>query len=161
MTTTSLLQSLPVGSVACVGIALAALLLGMNQVDAAEPVADTSRDINRTKPGAYLLLYHNNDGTGEGLHGPEYRAARRSAFLARGEFQPKAHQPIWFSKPKLFIDNDGVGWGEPGKERLEAATHVSLTEQDGRRFLWYPDRKFMLLGKISSDKMLDAMKAPD
>jgi len=111
--------------------------------------------------GGYVLLYNNNDGTGEGRKGPEGRAARRPAYLARGEFRPDAHQPVWFSEPVLFIDNDAVPWGPPGRQRLEAATYVSLTEHDGRRVLWYPDRKSFLLGKLIPDSLLDAMQVPE
>lgn len=109
----------------------------------------------------YVLLFNNNDGRGNGLKGPEDRAARRPAYLARGQFRPDAHQPIWFSKPKLFIDNDAVRWGPPGRGRLEAATYVSLTEHAGRRVLWYPDRKSFLLGKRIPDSLLNAMKVPE
>jgi hypothetical protein len=91
-----------------------------------------------------VLLFNNNDGTGNGLKDPEDRAARRLAFLARSQFRPDAHQPIWFSDPKLFIDNDAVRLGPTGKGRLEAATYVSLTEHAGRHVLWYPDRKGFL-----------------
>jgi hypothetical protein len=110
--------------------------------------------------GDYVLLFNNNNGTGDGLKGPEDRAARRPAYLARGEFRRDAHQPVWFSKPKLFIDNDAVRWGPPGRERLEAATYVSLTEHAGRRVLWYPDRKSFLLGKYITDAWLDVMVVP-
>lgn len=110
--------------------------------------------------GDYVLLFNNNDGTGIGLKGPEDRAARRPAYLARGQFRPDAHQPVWFSEPKLFINNDAVPWGPPGRERLEAATYVSLTEHAGRRILWYPDRKSFLLGKLIPDSLLNAMTAP-
>jgi len=113
------------------------------------------------KRGDYVLLFNNNDGTSNGLKGPEDRAARRPAYLARGQFRPDVHQPVWFSEPKLFIDNDAVRWGPPGRERLEAATYVSLTEHAGRRVLWYPDRKSFLLGKLVPDRLLDAMKVPE
>ncbi len=111
--------------------------------------------------GDYVLLFNNNDGTGSGLEGPEDRAARRPAYLTHGEFRADAHQPIWFSEPTLFIDNDAVPWGPPGRGRLEAATYVSLTEYAGRRVLWYPDRKSFLLGKLIPDNLLDAMKVPE
>lgn len=116
--------------------------------------------IFRNARGDYVLLFCNNDGTGNGREGPEDRAARRPAYLTRGEFRPDAHQPIWFSKPKLFIDNDKVPWGPPGRERLEAATYTSFTDIDGLRILWYPDRKSFLLGKRIPDSMLDNMEIP-
>jgi hypothetical protein len=117
--------------------------------------------IFRLERGDYLLLLNNNDGTGNGLRGPEDRAARRPAYLARGEHRAGAHQPIWFSRPKLLIDNDAVRWGPPGRGRLEAATYVSLTEHAGRRVLWYPDRKGFLLGKLLPDGLLDAIAVPE
>jgi hypothetical protein len=116
--------------------------------------------IFQLKRGDYVLLFNNNDGTGKGRKGPEDRAARRPAYLARGEFRPNVHQPIWFSEPKLFIDNDAVPWGPPGRQRLEAATYTSLTDIDGRRVLWYPDRKSFLLGKHITDNLLDTMRVP-
>ncbi len=121
----------------------------------------TPGPIFRLARGDYVLLYNNNDGTGNGWKGVEDRAARRPAYLARGEFRPDAHQPIWFSQPKLFIDNDNVPWGPPGRERLEAATYTSLTDIDGKRILWYPDRKSMLLGKLISDDFLADMKVQE
>lgn len=131
--------------------------------DGGEPILHpvSPGPIFRLERGDYLLLYNNNDGTGRGLKGPEDRAARRPAYLARGEFRADAHQPVWFSQPKLFIDNDNVPWGPPGRERLEAATYTSLTELDGKRILWYPDRKMFLLGKVVPDSLLDAMEVPD
>ena len=110
--------------------------------------------------GDFVLLFNNNDGRSAGHAGPEDRAARRPAFLCRGEFRPKAHQPVWFSRPKLLVDNDRVRWGPPGRGRLEAATYCSLTEHAGRRVLWYPDRKGFLLGKVVTDAWLSDMSVP-
>ena len=104
--------------------------------------------------GRYLLLYFNNPGA----LGPYNQFAphevwktntwnyiRRPAHLAVGEFRPKAHQPLWFSRPKMFADNDGVIVGP--KKTAEIATYTSYTEYRGKRTLWYPDRKYYLLGK--------------
>jgi len=41
--------------------------------------------ISALERGDYVLLFNNNDGTSEGRKGPEDRAARRPAYLARGE----------------------------------------------------------------------------
>jgi hypothetical protein len=114
----------------------------------------------RLARGDYLFLFNNTDGRLADQKGPEDRAARRPAFLCRGEFRPQARQPLWWSPPRLFIDNDGVAFGPPGQERLEAATYVSLTEQHSRRILWYPDRKCFLLGKSIKDSWLDQMEVP-
>lgn len=115
--------------------------------------------------GRYLLLFHNNDGS-RGWFSQwkprwqenEASHLRNPAFLAVGKFHPEAHQPIWFSPPKLLLDTHGVIIGP--KRTAEVATYASLTEWHGRRMLWYPDRKYFLLGKEVSDKLLDHMKAP-
>ena len=55
---------------------------------------------------------------------------------------------MWFEEPKFFMDHDGVPLGPPGKRgRLDLAMYSSLTLIGGRPVLWYPDRKFFLLGK--------------
>jgi hypothetical protein len=120
--------------------------------------------IYRLADGRYLLLFHNN----EGKLGPydqlqkkwktnQLRYVRHPAFIAVGEYRPEAHQPIWFSPPKQILDTDGVVVGP--KKTNEIATYTSLTEWGGRRVLWYPDRKYYLLGKYLPDELLDDMKA--
>ena len=123
--------------------------------------------------GKYLLLYHNNDGLvyGDGMPvangddkivfelGPgDCRHARNPAYLALGEFRPHAHQPLWFSKPKLFVDTDFVGFGV--QKKTDAATYTSFFEYEGVRYFWYPDRKHFLLGKILTDEWLADLEAP-
>ncbi|MCK5120215.1 MAG: exo-alpha-sialidase [Candidatus Latescibacteria bacterium] len=108
--------------------------------------------------GRFLLQYHNNDGSGSigsmPLWTAPYFFSRRSLFLAVGEFRPKSHQPIWFTRPKRLADSDGVSAGV--QYRTEMGTYGSLTEQGGKRILWYPDRKHFLLGKIISDELLES-----
>ena len=41
------------------------------------------------------------------------------------------------------------------KGTAEVATYTSITEWHGKRTLWYPDRKYFLLGKYITDKMLE------
>ena len=110
--------------------------------------------------GDYLLLYNDNDGLVFGAESVWDVRNRRPAYLARGTFRPGAHQPIWWSQPKLFVDNDAVPWGPPGMGRLEAATYCSLTEVAGERVLWYPDRKGFLLGKRITDGFLAELQVP-
>ena len=115
--------------------------------------------------GRFLLVFHNNDGT-HGDHsqwktkwnGNEANYIRNPAFIAVGEFRPKAHQPVWFSAPKQILDTQGVIVGP--KKTAEIATYPSLTEWHGQRVLWYPDRKYYLLGKYLPDALLADMKAP-
>ena len=114
------------------------------------------------KDGRYLLQYHNNDGSASG--GPQpmwsrpYGFNRRSMFIAVGEYRPDAYQPIWFSRGKRIADTDGVSAGVQG--RNDCGTYGSLTEKDGRRVIWYPDRKHFLLGKLIPDELLTDMEVP-
>jgi hypothetical protein len=117
------------------------------------------------KDGRYLLLFHNNTGE-RGPHNQREKKwktnhlsfLRNPAFLAIGEFRLRAHQPIWFSPPKQVLDTNGVTIGPKGS--AEIATYTSLTEWRGERMLWYPDRKYFLLGKRITDEWLAEMKPP-
>ena len=127
-----------------------------------EPIAPCP--IYALQDGRYLLVFHNN----EGRLGPFDQFAekwttnyasfiRRPAFIAVGEFRPDAYQPIWFSKPKEIMDTDGIPVGPKGT--AEIATYTSFTEYKGKRVLWYPDRKYYLLGKYITDELLAGMVA--
>ena len=115
--------------------------------------------------GQYLLFYHNNDGTIHGGTGPgDYLKNRWPLFAALGEYQPDAHQPIWFSQPKEFATTDGVGKPPIDEEGAtahnELGDYTSYTEDAAGRILWYPDRKVFLLGKTISDAWLSDMNVP-
>ena len=47
------------------------------------------------------------------------------------------------------------------QNRVEMGTYDSLTEHDGKRILWYPDRKHFLLGKEITDEWLSDMEVPE
>ena len=52
--------------------------------------------------------------------------------------------------------------GKPGtKGRLDLALYSSFTVRDGKPVLWYPDRKFFLLGKNLSDELPADLRAPE
>lgn len=119
-----------------------------------QPVAPAA--LFRLARGDYIYLFNNNDGYVFGATSRWDVRNRRPAYISRGEFRPKAHQPIWWSQPKRFIDNEGVKW----RLRLEAAAYTSLTEHKGRRVLWYPDRKGFLLGKDITNEWLDSLEVP-
>ena len=46
------------------------------------------------------------------------------------------------------------------KGTSEIATYTSLTEWRGQRMLWYPDRKYYLLGKSLPKSLLEDMTVP-
>lgn len=95
--------------------------------------------------GSYILLFHNNDGHLGNYLPKDALFNRRPAFLARGQFAPNAKQPVVFDQPIQILDTDGVPIGPKGT--VEIATYPSYTEFHGKRTLWYPDRKYYLLGK--------------
>jgi len=112
--------------------------------------------------GRYLLLFHNNPGKRLGHDQSELEwktnhlnFIRNPTFIAVGEFRPDAHQPIWFSQPKQILDTNDIPVGP--KKTAEIATYTSMTEWHGRRVLWYPDRKYYLLGKYITDELLADM----
>ena len=115
-----------------------------------QPIA--SCPVYALQDGRYVLIFHNNDG-----HIGEYRPEhalhnRRPAFISAGHYRKDSHQPIWFSEPKQFVDSDGKNLGPKGTN--EIATYPSLTEWNGKIVLWYPDRKYFLLGKYITEEWL-------
>jgi hypothetical protein len=105
--------------------------------------------------GDYLFLYHNHDG-----HfltwGPEDTGHhRRPVCLARGQYRPAARQPIWFSEPWFIMDNGGVPI-----LRSDLAMYASTTPHERGLVLWYPDRKFFLLGKIIESELVLGLSVP-
>jgi hypothetical protein len=121
--------------------------------------------IYRLRDGRFLLVFHNNDGT-KGTFSQykdrwnvnQANFIRHPAYIAVGEYRPEAYQPIWFSQPCKLLDTDGVPIGPKGT--AEIATYPSLTEYQGQRVLWYPDRKYYLLGKYITDNMLAILAVP-
>ena len=112
----------------------------------------------RMDDGRYLLLFQNHDGWGYGGKGPLALESRRPQFMAVGEYRPGAHQPVWFSEPLLLFDTQKVGVFPLYMYWL--SMYSSLTERDGRRILWYTDRKLFALGKYITDEMLAELTVP-
>ena len=103
---------------------------------------------NTAGSGRYALFIHNHDGHYQEFGPTDSHYHRRPIYLVAGRFKPGAEQPVWFDEPRFFMDHDGVPLGPPGKRgRLDLAMYSSLTILDGKPVLWYPDRKFFLLGK--------------
>ncbi len=114
--------------------------------------------------GRFLLVYHNNEGS-LGQYDQFQDGSwelnllnhiRRPGFIAVGHYKPDVHQPIWFSDPVELFDTDGIIVGP--KQTAEIATYTSFTEYKGKRILWYPDRKYYLLGKYITDDILSSAK---
>jgi len=104
---------------------------------------------NTAGSGRYVLFIHNHDGHYQGAGPTDTGLHRRPVYLLPGRFQAGAQQPVWFDEPKFFMDHDGVSLGKPGAPgRLGLALYASMTVRDGKAVLWYPDRKFFLLGRV-------------
>jgi hypothetical protein len=104
----------------------------------------------------YLFMHHNHDGNFEQWGVYDTQEHRRPIYVRVGEFRPDAAQPVWFSEPKLLMDNGGKRLGY-GKGRPDMAMYASFTNRNGVWVLWYPDRKFFLLGKRITDEWLDGL----
>ncbi len=104
---------------------------------------------NEAGSGRYVLFIHNHDGHYLCYKPTDSSFHRRPVYMVRGVFQPGADQPVWFDEPEFFFDHNGVSLGKPGTDgRLDLALYASLTVRNGVPVLWYPDRKFFLLGRI-------------
>ncbi|MBO4303917.1 MAG: exo-alpha-sialidase [Lentisphaeria bacterium] len=109
-----------------------------------------------TAPGEYVLFIHNHDGYG-GQKDPQAKGNwRNPLYILRGEYRAGAHQPVWFSAPVEWMNNGGVSL-----ERNDLAIYGDLTMEKGVPVLWYPDRKFFLLGRKIPRELLDSMVVPE
>jgi hypothetical protein len=112
------------------------------------------------KDGRYMFLFHNNDGHFEKWGPTDTDFHRRPLYVSTGHFKAEAMQPIWFSKPRFFMDNDGVFIGY-GKGRCDLAMYSSVTRRNGKFTLWYPERKFFLLGRNINGKLIERCDVQD
>lgn len=112
--------------------------------------------IYEVAPGEYVFFIHNHDGHIGGWGPMDANSHRRPIWLLRGRFRPGARQPIWFSEPQFFMDNGGMPILRPDLALYSSAT----TTEDGM-ILWYPDRKFFLLGREIRQSELDLIPVPE
>jgi hypothetical protein len=104
---------------------------------------------NTAGSGRYVLFIHNHDGHYKNFGPTDTSHHRRPVYLVPGRFRPGAEQPVWFDESRLFMDHDGVSLGKPGTPgRTDLALYASFTVRQDRAVLWYPDRKFFLLGRV-------------
>jgi len=116
---------------------------------------------NEAGSGRYALFIHSHDGYYQGYGPADSSYHRRPIYLVPGRFQPGADQPVWFDEPRFFMDHDGVSLGKPHtRGRLDLALYSSFTVRGGQPVLWYPERKFFLLGRRLPDWALGEAK-PD
>ncbi|MFO7611379.1 MAG: sialidase family protein [Clostridia bacterium] len=116
--------------------------------------------VYRMDNGLYFILFHNNPGICGGFSQfkdswemNEANFLRNPTYISIGEYREGAAQPIWFGSPYRLFDTDGIAVGP--KQTSEIATYTSYLEWKGKRILWYPDRKFYLLGKYMTDGLLE------
>ncbi|MDO5565345.1 MAG: sialidase family protein [Planctomycetia bacterium] len=88
---------------------------------------------NEAASGQYFAFIHNKFD----FNGKSAWQKRGDLYLIAGHYVKNAKQPIWFSAPKLFVDR-----------KTNQSFYTSLTRQNGKTILWYPDQKFYLLGKV-------------
>lgn len=116
--------------------------------------------IYQLSDGRYIFFFHNHDGN-IGKWGPtDTIHHRRPICICIGEYRPQAKQPIWFSKPKLIMDCEEVALGYK-EGRSDMAMYASFTTSSGKDIIWYPDRKFFLLGKIIDQNMTSELHVPE
>ena len=96
--------------------------------------------------GRYIFFHHNHDGHFGRWTPRDSDWHRRPLFCSYAEFATDGEQPLEFSDPEFVMDNGGVGLGINGG-RADLAMYSSMTLDDEQATLWYPDRKFFLLGK--------------
>ena len=120
------------------------------------PIAPTP--MFRFEDGRYIIFLQNHDGFGYRGIGPLDLNSRRPQFMSVGEYREGAHQPVWFSEPLLFCDTHMVGVFPDNMYWL--SFYSSFTERDGKRVLWYTDRKIFFLGRNINDELLDGLTVP-
>ena len=112
--------------------------------------------IYEVAPGEYIFFFHNHDGHMGGWGPMDSNKHRRPIWLCRGLFRPGAKQPVWFSEPQFFMDNEGVAM-----LREDLAMYASTTANPNGVTLWYPERKFFLLGKKIRRDWLAQIPVPE
>lgn len=93
----------------------------------------------------FFLLFHNHDGHYKQYTPKDTKYHRRPIYILQGEYSADSKQPITFGKPRFLFDHTGRGLGP--QKRHDLAMYASFTQIGGKNILWYPDRKFFLLGK--------------
>jgi len=119
--------------------------------------------IYRLKDGRYLCLTNNNPNKRGDFDWMDVNCLPFSGYIVRnplylmvGVFDPDGEQPIRFGKPYEFMSSGDVSVGFR-KKSCTAPLYTAVTEWNGKRMLWYPERKYYILGKEITDELLDRM----
>ena len=106
----------------------------------------------RISKNEYLLFVHGHDG----FYGQEFQQInnnwRNPLLMLKGEFRPDAEQPVWFSQGVEIMNNNDIAI-----TRKDLAIYGDMTIENGEIVLWYPDRKFFLLGRKISRSLIDTL----
>ena len=117
------------------------------------------------RDGRYLCLTNNNPGcrlgfdafaVGEGRVWNSTYIVRNPLYLTVGVYDPSARQPIRFGTPQAWLDSGDVAVGQR-KKSSTAPVYCALTEWRGKTMLWYPDRKYYILGREIPADLLDRL----
>lgn len=102
--------------------------------------------------GKYFILVHQNPGIRLGFdhHELDWKCnysnfIRNPAYICLAEYDEHGEQPLKIGAPVKLLDSGDVAVGP--KQTAETGTYTSFTQWRGESILWYPDRKFYLLGK--------------
>ncbi len=125
--------------------------------------------IYRLSDGKYMMLFHHSSGRDNKCTINDEAYPRDPLYVSIGEFRPNAQQPLWFSDPKVFMSTDGICpdglpnvQGNPMYNPDQCLSmYASFTSRNGEDILWYPERKFFLLGKKIVKALFEGMHAPN
>ncbi len=92
--------------------------------------------------GTYFALVHNTFD----FNGKREYQTRGPLYLIAGRFNADAEQPIEFAPMRLF-----------SRRPTGNSFYTSLTIVDGKTVLWFPDKKFYLLGRVIGDEWFQDM----
>lgn len=117
--------------------------------------------IYRLKDGRYLCLTNNNPNRRGDFNWMDENCLPFTGFVVRnplylmvGVFDPDGEQPIRFGKPHEFMNSGDISVGFR-KKSCTAPLYTAVTEWNGKRMFWYPERKYYILGKEIPDALLD------
>ena len=108
-----------------------------------EVVATANNVVPRSRPSRIAPI---TTATGR-INGNKPYLPRNPLYSAIGYFDPDNRQPIRFKKEDcslfMHLDEGSDGFGTVP----QIAVYGTMTHQNGKNVLWYPERKFFLLVK--------------